>query len=106
MLLSSVILMRHLRCGNNLHLIDEILEIDWSRKWLVDFHAEETHLIPFGRCNNTGVIIVKMDESVLGEISTFKMLGLSFFSKSNWGSYIFFIAETYFNKNGALTHSM
>ena len=47
----------------------------------------------FDRCNNTGSIDVKMDESVLEE-KLFKMLGLTFSSKLDWGSDIIFIAKT------------
>ena len=42
-----------------------------------------------------------MDGSVLEEKSFFKMLGLTFFSKLDWGSYIISIAKT-----GALIRSM
>ena len=43
-----------------------------------------------------------MDESVLEEISSFKMLGLNFSSKLDWGSYIISIAKTASKKIGAL----
>ena len=43
-----------------------------------------------------------MDRSVPGEKSSFKMLGLTFSSKLDWGSYIIFIAETAAKKIGAL----
>ena len=46
-----------------------------------------------------------MDESVLEEKSSFKMLELTFFSKLNWGSCIISIAKTAFNKIGALIYS-
>ena len=38
--------------------------VDWGRQWLVDFNAEKTHLVSFGRSKNTGAIDVKMDGSV------------------------------------------
>ena len=38
------------------------------------------------RSNNTGSIDVKVDGSVLEEISSFQMLGLTFSSKLDWGS--------------------
>ena len=47
-----------------------------------------------------------MDGSVLEEIPSFRMLGLSFFSKLDWGSYIIFIAKTASKKIGALIRSM
>ena len=52
-----------------------------GKKWLVNFNAGKTELVPFDRSNNTGAIDVKMDWSVLEEKSSFKMLGLTFSSK-------------------------
>ena len=46
--------------------------VDWGRKWLVDFNAGKTQLVSFDLSNNTGAIELKMDESVLGEKSSFK----------------------------------
>ena len=60
--------------------------MDWGKKWLVDFNAGKTQLVSFDRSNNNGFIDVKMDGSVLEEKSTFKMLGLTFSSKLDWGS--------------------
>ena len=56
--------------------------MDWGRKWLVDFNARKTQLVSFDQSRNTGAIDVKMDESVLEEKISFKMLGLTFFL--NW----------------------
>ena len=50
--------------------------------------------------NNTGVVHVKMDESVLDEKSYFKIQRLTFSSKLDWGSYITSIAETASKKIG------
>ena len=47
-----------------------------------------------------------MDGSVLEEKSSFKMLGLTFSSKLDWGSYIISIAKTASKKIGALIHSI
>ena len=47
-----------------------------------------------------------MDGSVLEEKSSFKMLGLTFSSKLDWGSYIISIAKTASKKIGALICSM
>ena len=66
--------------------------LDWGKKWLFDFNA--------------GKIDVKMNGSVLEEKSSFKMLGLTFSSKLDWGSYIISIAKTVFKKIGALIRSM
>ena len=73
---------------------------------LVDFNARKTQLVSFDWSKNTGAIDMKMDESVLEEKSSFKMLGLTFSSKLDWGSYIISIAKTASNKIGALIRSM
>ena len=59
--------------------------MDWGKKWLVDFNAGKTQLVSFDRSNNYGSIDVKMDESALEEKASFKMLGLSFSSKLDFG---------------------
>ena len=79
--------------------------MDWGGKWLVDFNAGKTQMVSFDQSNNTLAIDVKMDASVLEEKS-FKMLGLTFSSKLDWGSYIISIAKTVSKKIGALIHSM
>ena len=53
----------------------------WVRKWLVDFNTLKPQLVSFDGSNNTGVLDVKMDGSVLEEKSPFKILELSFSSK-------------------------
>ena len=55
--------------------------VDWGRKWLVDFNAGKIQLVSFDWSNNTCVIDVKMDESLLGENSSFRMLELTLSSK-------------------------
>ena len=80
--------------------------VDWSKKWLVDFNAGKTQLVSFDWSNNNGSIDVKMGESILEEKSSFKMLGLTFSSKLDWGSYIISIAKTASKKIGALICSM
>ena len=80
--------------------------VDWGKKLRVDFNAGKTQLVLFDQSNNTGSIDVKMDGSVLEEKSSFKMLGLTFSSKLDWGSYIISIAKTASSKVGALIHSM
>ena len=47
-----------------------------------------------------------MDGSVLEEKLSFKMLGLTFSSKLDWGSYIISITESVSKKIGALIHSI
>ena len=61
--------------------------LDWGKKLFVDFNAEKTQLVSFDRSINNGSIDVKMDGFVLEEKSSFKMLGLTFSSKLDWGSY-------------------
>ena len=56
--------------------------MNWVRKWIVDFNVGKTLLVLFDQSNNTDVIDVKMDGSVLQEKSSFKMLGL--ISLLNW----------------------
>ena len=80
--------------------------MNWGRKWLTDFIAGKTQLVLFGRFNNTSGIAVKMDGPVLEERSSIKMLGLTFSSKLDWGSYIISIAKTSSKKIGALIRSM
>ena len=71
-----------------------------------DFNAGRNQLVSFDRSNNNGSIDVKMGGSILEEKSCFKMLGLTFSSKLDWGSYIISIAKTASKKIGALIRSM
>ena len=80
--------------------------VDWVTKWLVDFNAGKTRLVSFEQSNNIGAIYVKMDWSVLEQKSSFKMLGLTFSSKLDWGCYIISIAKTASKEIGALIRSM
>ena len=73
---------------------------------LVDFSAGKTQLVSLDLSNNTGGIDVKVDWSVLEEKSSFKMLGLNFSSKLDWGLYIMSIAKTTSQKIGALILSI
>ena len=104
-------MIRHLICGNNLKLACELESdlrdtVDWGKKWLDDFNVVKTQLVSFDWSNNTGANDVKMDGSVLEEESSFKMLGLTFSSKLDWGSYIISIAKTASKKIGALIRYM
>ena len=80
--------------------------VGWGRKWLVDFNAGKTQLVLFEESKNTGAIDVKMGGLVLEEKSSFKMLGLTFSSNLDWGSYIVSIAKTASKKFRALIRSM
>ena len=80
--------------------------VDWGKKWLVYFNAAKTELVSFDRSNNNGSIDVKIDGSILEEKSSFKMLGLTFSFKLDWGSYVISIAKTASKKIGALIRSM
>ena len=108
-LLSILSVIRHLICGNNLNLLLNLnlmyKTLDWGKKWLVGFSAGKTCLVLFDRSNNNGSIDVKMNGSALEE-KFFKMLGLIFSSKLDWGSCIICIAKTASEKIGALFFSM
>ena len=80
--------------------------VNWGKKWLVDFNAVKTQLVSFDWSNNNGSIDVKMNGSILEEKLSFKMLGLTFSSKLDWGSCIISIAKTTSKKCGALIRSM
>ena len=60
--------------------------MDWGWKGLVDFNVGKTELNSFDWSNNSSVVGMKIDMSVLEEKLPFKMLGLSLSSKLNWGS--------------------
>ena len=62
--------------------------VDWGKKWLADYNAGKTHLVSFDWYNNTDAIDMKMDGSVFEEKLFFKILGLTFSFKLDWGSYI------------------
>ena len=76
--------------------------VDRVKKWLINFNALKTQLVLFDRSNNTGSIDMKMDESVLEEKSSSKMLGLTFSTKLYWSSYIISIAKTASKENWSL----
>ena len=46
--------------------------LDWGKKLLVDFKAGKTQLVSFERSYNSGAIDVKMDGSVLEEVSSLR----------------------------------
>ena len=74
--------------------------------WLADFITGKTQLVSFDRSNNTGPVDVKMDGCVFEEKRSFMMLGLTFSSTLDWGSYIISIAKIASKKIGALIRSM
>ena len=80
--------------------------VEWGKKRLVDFNAGKTQLVSFGWSDNKGSIDGKMNGSALEEKLSFKMLGLTFSFKLDWGSYIISIAKTASKKIGALIRSM
>ena len=80
--------------------------VDWGRKWLVDLNTGKTQLVSFDRSNNTGAIDVKIVGLFLRKKSSFKILGLTFSSKMNWGCHIICIAKSASKKIGALIRSM
>ena len=80
--------------------------MNWSRKLLVGFNVGKTQLVLFDCSNDTVAIDVKMDVSVLEEKPSFRILGLNFSSKLDWGSYIISVGKTASKKIGALIRSM
>ena len=110
MILFSILsVFNHLICGNNLNWLlnlNLIYETLWTgaRSGLLISMLEK--LIWFDWSDNTGSIDVKMNGSILEEKSPFKMLGLTFSSKLDWGSYIISIAKTTSKEIGTLIHSM
>ena len=91
-LLSILCVIRHLICGPNLNWLLNLYQI-YETLWT------GIGLSIFG-------IDVKMDGSVFEEKSSFKILGLTFSSKLDWGTYIISIAKTASKKIGALINSM
>ena len=80
--------------------------VDYGRNWLVDFNDGKTQLVLFDQSNHTGAIDMKMDGSFLEEKLSFKMLGMTFSSKLDCGSYTISIAKTVSKKVGSLIPSM
>ena len=74
--------------------------------WLADFNAENFNWFCLTCLITLVLLMLNMDWSVLQEKSSFKMLGLTFSSKLDWGSNIVFIAKTASIKIGVLIHSM
>ena len=64
------------------------------------------YIFSFDWSKNTGAIDVKMDGSDFEEKKSCKMMGLTFSSKLDWGSYIVSIAKIASKKIGALIRSM
>ena len=111
-LLSILPVIRHLICGNNLNWLLN-LNLNYETLWSgVRSGLMISMLVKFSLFRLTGLIAmvgsidVKMDGSVLEENSTFKMLWLTFPSKSDSGSYIISIAKTASKNIGALIRSM
>ena len=80
--------------------------MDCGRKWLVDFSAEKIQLVLFDQSNNTGAIDVKRDGSVFVKKSSFKVIGLTFSSKLDWGYYIICIVKSASKNIIVLIHSV
>ena len=80
--------------------------VNLARKWLRNSNAGKTHLVFFDQSNNDGVIDVKLNGSVLEKKTCCKMMGLYFFSKLDWGSYMISIAKTVSKEIRVLIRSM
>ena len=110
-LLSILSVIGYLICGKNLNWLlnlNLIYETRWTgvSSGLLISMLGKTQLVSFDRSNNNGSTDVKMGGSILEEKSSFKMLGLTFSSKLDWGFYIISIAKTASKKIGALLRSM
>ena len=66
---------------------------------LVNFDDGKNTIYFFNWSKSFSAIDVKMDGSVLKEKSSFKILGISFSSKLDWGSYIVSIVKAAFKKS-------
>ena len=107
-LLSILSVIGHLICRNNLNWLlnlNLIYETWWAR---VRSGLLISMLGKLSWFRFTGLItmVLLMGGSILEEKSSFKMLGLTFSSKLDWGSYIISIAKTASKKIGALIRSM
>ena len=94
-----------------LELVSELQPDLWDtmhrgKKWLVDFNAGETQLFFFTGLITIVLLMWKWTGLFLKKNHLFKMLGLTFSSKLEWGSYIISIAKTPSKKIGALIYSM
>ena len=88
-LLSLLCVIRHLICGRNLN-------------WLLNLYLiYETLWTGIGSGLFIFGIDVKMDGSVFEEKLSFKILGVTFSSKLDWGTFIVSIANTTSKKIGA-----
>ena len=65
---------------------------------LVNFDDGKNNICQFNWSKNSVAIDMKMDESILEEKSSFKILRVSFSSKLDRGSYIVSIIRTAFKK--------
>ena len=64
----------------------------WTWIWSMDY-LWSMNLVSFDSSNSTGAFDAKMNGSLLEENSSFKMLGLNFFSKLDRSSYIISIVK-------------
>ena len=80
--------------------------VDSGRKGLVDFSAGKIQLVSFDLSNNTSLLMLKCMGLCLRKNNLFMMLGLTFSSKLNWGSYIISVATTTSKKIEVLIRSM
>ena len=76
--------------------------VEWNRKSIVAFSALKIQLALFDQSNNSGGVGVKMGGFVLEEKSSFKMLGIFFSSKLDWGSHIISIPKRHLQKSRSL----
>ena len=78
--------------------------VDWGKKLLISMLGKLSWFCLTGLI--TMVLLMWKWIGLFLRKKFFKMLGLTFFSKLDWGSYIISIAKTASKKIGALIHSM
>ena len=69
---------------------------------LISINAGKTQLVSLDQSSKAGAADVKMNDAVLEEKLSFKMLGLTFSSKLDWGTYIISFAKSASEKIGSL----
>ena len=93
-LLSTLDMIRHLICGNNLNwLLNLILiyeTLGWGSKWLVNFNARKTHLVSFDRLTTLLLLMWKWTGLFLKKNHPLRCWGWLL----DRGSYMISIAKT------------
>ena len=76
--------------------------VEWGKSWLVTFNAGKTQLISLDRSRDPLNPPISMAGHALEERPSMKLLGISFTSKLDWGSYLIGLAKSVSKKVGAI----